>query len=1530
MVNDFWRFEAGEATDAAREVVHHDPDTLWERIPVPADADAASASLSALAAEFLKLPPSIRGALGRAAGNAAQLSDDRLQGLAELLQNADDEGADAAYFLVDDNRLLFGHNGNDFTLPDVWGLTIPWLSDKTGQAEKLGRFGIGLKTLQSLSETLEGHNGHFHIRLGRSTLQPADEDSNWPNRPRAAKTIFVVPFQHGVTTQDEVADWLRSWGDAGLLFLRTLRSVSLLDAGGQVVTQLAVEHSDPETVTFANGDANRATVSAGDDRSWLLYSRNAESPAGHRAGKSHGDTTPVAVAFPRFGSDEGHVHIGLPVRTIGVPFRFAGQFDPLANRRDLADSQWNLDVFALVADLWLDATLDLFHVGAADAWAAVPLDGEYAADRFSPGPLHDAVLDRLMTDSRLRLANRLRLVGGDENRHPLRDLAYETSDLTEILTYDDVRELADAVDVVVAANRSDDGRWRDVISELSDVGADTPAVVDVASAVQLLNADDRTIEFMADLTAAVVAVAATDEDEDEDLAADLISSTCLVLADGRRVSPQQATDLSVLLPQDAAALWSTLGIGAQLHHAYIERPGWSEIADWLRGIDALRRTATDDDALRVLAAAGRTEVELGAPLTDDQANALRAALESVDESLRSGLGVGIGRAIRLEATVYQTDGKRKQIFARPADSYFIEKEKNSWSNAAKKTPGLVWLHRRYSEALRAPAGRSGIGSQRLFRLLGAENVPRMASFPSNGAFYKQYSYHADGLWRTAPGSPARRRKQLDEVGAQCTLDDFCSPDLEKVLADIASEKNASRRRERANAVAGCLARNWDRLEPCARVTAANPDNGWRHRGEVDAWWVNQAASVAWLANGRGRPASPGQLRFKTATNVAMHGSDPALYLAAGYDLPLNRDVLTSLGVEGNPTVASLIDRLVAIRAAHLSGQPLHSNGSDSHPMTLQEATDLAAPFYQALATETHGTAVQRVGNMQAGVVRSHFDRGDGLIITSHGWRRTALTRSGAPIFGDLLAFVPAVLGTEPLWTALGVRAPTADDAKAVIKELAGMRTTSTTDERQIMLEALRILARTPSDRLGQLRRQPVFVGSGWVSKRPVYAVENPLLAEALQAKLPIWQPGGQLLQLKSLIEPLSLTSIDASHARVLHESSATYDADLTETFRRAVRNLQTDLTLSAPRTAETISLTWEDLAGFQVAVLPELRVQVSLPDSGGHQVTLPAWLDMQRATLFVCSPEEASRARSGGYAIASSFEASPRELAHAWLAAWADAEAGAQAELVVSAAARAAEEKLRRERSQAALISLPTSTNEPSARSAGRPKKGAPSSPGGSGSHRPPLRARTLVDPGALVLQPTAGELIAGTPRGEGATGAQGTTGSSEAGKSKLKDPKPDHPKQPSGGGRGPLNYTAHERESAGLELLRMALAGDGCTLTDVRHQPNVGADAVDDRGRYYELKVHQGAIPDTVRLEDSQIQRAMAAPDDFFLVLVANVEDGQGNPEVRIIHDPLHHLSVQPQGAVHLRGVLSAEVARSWTFGPVVGGDDDEPSESD
>jgi hypothetical protein len=505
-----WRFSVGDASTAARDVVHHDPETPWGRIPVPDDSDAADASVRALSAEFTSLPISIRGALGRATTNAAQLSDDKLQGLSELLQNADDVGATDAYFIVDPDgaRLMFGHNGGDLTLPDVWGLTIPWLSEKASTPDALGRFGIGLKTLQTLSDTLDVHNGFFHLHLGSSTLEVTDLGPNWYG-PDLAKTIFVIPFQHAAATEGEVREWLTAWGDAGLIFLRSLRAVSLLDTSGATLARLQVAHSGRVEIALDGGITTRELVMSGEGRSWLLYQRDAPSPTGTRAGKARGETTPVGIAFPQFAGDQGHLHVGLPIRPVGLPFRVTAQFDPLASRRDIAASDWNLDLIGQIANLWRDAALDLFAREPHFAWSAVPLRRELASDVRTSGPIRDAISRALLTGARLDLAESLRLDDGHGTKRPLSELAYESPDLTGILNEDDVRSLAGATGVVAAFSRSNDGRWRDVLTDLDELGAATPTVVGTPTAIALFDDGNRTIEFLCDLTSAVVAAART-------------------------------------------------------------------------------------------------------------------------------------------------------------------------------------------------------------------------------------------------------------------------------------------------------------------------------------------------------------------------------------------------------------------------------------------------------------------------------------------------------------------------------------------------------------------------------------------------------------------------------------------------------------------------------------------------------------------------------------------------------------------------------------------------------------------------------------------------------------------------------------------------------------------------------------------------------------------------------------------------------------------------------------------------------------
>ncbi len=110
----------------------------------PRDVEAASAAIRRLGELFEKLPGRIRSALDAARDSAGLLSSDRFQGLAEIVQNADDVRASQVRLLLRPNDLLVSHDGDPVQLRHVVGLATPWLRTKGEEAAAVGRFGIGL------------------------------------------------------------------------------------------------------------------------------------------------------------------------------------------------------------------------------------------------------------------------------------------------------------------------------------------------------------------------------------------------------------------------------------------------------------------------------------------------------------------------------------------------------------------------------------------------------------------------------------------------------------------------------------------------------------------------------------------------------------------------------------------------------------------------------------------------------------------------------------------------------------------------------------------------------------------------------------------------------------------------------------------------------------------------------------------------------------------------------------------------------------------------------------------------------------------------------------------------------------------------------------------------------------------------------------------------------------------------------------------------------------------------------------------
>ncbi len=1478
-------FIEADTQRCAHEVVHHDPETPRTYSLLPQDALAADAAVAALSAELKALPASIRNALANAESSAGHISDDRLQGLAELIQNADDLGATFADFAVDatGSRLMFRHNGAGLTLHDVWALAIPWLSLKVDDPDQLGRFGIGLKTLHALSDVLEVHQGHFRVRYQANDLSVATSNVTWPGKePVDAMTTFVIPFEPGAVTAATVTAWLRRWSDAALVFLSALNTVVLRGPTGEELAKLHVDRADCELVKTTNSELTRRVAKASDGREWAVYSRSVPVPKGHtRARKAQTRCTPIAVAFSLVGSDVGHLHVGLPVRPIGLPFRLMAQFDPLTSRRDISDDPWNHSLIEPLSALWLDAVLDHFERNPVAAWGAVPLDLELEGDEQTTGKLRENLDLYLMGTARAAFAEALTLRDGDQRYH-LIDLSYEVLELVGVLTPNDVKTIAGTLGTVAVAVRSNDNRWRDTLRALRDIGAESPRQVEVVDALKLLDDPSRSPEFISDLVAIAVEIDLTDE---------LEKRPCVVLDDDVRISPGDAVGLDVLLPEEAGLLWDVLKIGQRLHPVYMERPGWRSVRDWLRNDGFLLVEATDNDALHVLAKAGKDGVELNEPLTDEQADTLRVAFEQLPVGERQTLGAGVGQAVRFAAVTYDAAGKRILTTAKPSEAYIIEREANTWRVAADKTPGLIWLHSRYAEKLRAESGREGVGAQRLFRYLGAETAPRLVKHP---AHFQRFANADAGVLRYGIDSPPRRNAQMDEIQARYTLDDLISPDLDAVLSNIAHEKKAADRIRRANAVLSCLNRAWDRLGPYTKVRAVTDYYSWQPRGSVYAWWVAKAASIPWLTSASGAATEPDHLRLRTAVTEAFFGNNPAQYLNERLDNTAHQEVFAILGVAGDPRPDQLLGRLREIR--------------DMFPEDPTAAADHAAPLYRTLAAQIRGRgAPRRTGQLNLGLLRSEFGKGDGLVATNVGWRRPSVVRNGRAVFGSMFPFVPAVEGTDSLWKALEILPPDATDAKGILRKLA-KRSVTPKEQLLVMLEALRILAEAPADQLGNLTRSPVWVGDRWISTRPIFATENPLIADGLSRQIPIWAPGGALAQLDSLIEPYRLTRIDAYQARVKGAERAEYAPELSSMFSNAVSNLREDLALSDSDSEASLRLSWDALARFNVCVLQDLTVTLEDVIPGKVLSFAPrAWIDVDAATFYITEPDDLGDPDSGAYAVATVFASDTRRIAHDWLAAWAAAKTGHRAEAIKTAASLEAEQKrARAEREAAGSAALQQLSKE----SERRRQKKSITKPGdghtanaqaGTAQRQPP---KTLVDLSKLRLSNPAGEILEGI-RAMNFAAAKDSRENAKL----LRDADKNRPKakRPPGLGSVPRNYTQEEQESLGAKICRLVLGLDESEIVDIRNQRNVGADAVDQLNNFYEYKVHAGPIPDVIRLEPTQIERARTTPN-FFLVVIGNLQAGAGDPEVRIITNPLDQLALQPTASVQFAGVLSAK----------------------
>ncbi len=177
----------------------------------------------------------------RLGNHFASLYSDQTHFVYELLQNAEDAEATEVKFRLFEDRLEFEHDGRLFDENDVSGICGMLIETKKGDLTKIGKFGIGFKSVYVHTWTPKIHSGVESFIIKEYVLPYSIQFVS-----SALGTLFVFPFnrQEADKSFAEISERLQDLGLNTLLFLNHICEISYEIAGGNGGSYVAKTDKD--------------------------------------------------------------------------------------------------------------------------------------------------------------------------------------------------------------------------------------------------------------------------------------------------------------------------------------------------------------------------------------------------------------------------------------------------------------------------------------------------------------------------------------------------------------------------------------------------------------------------------------------------------------------------------------------------------------------------------------------------------------------------------------------------------------------------------------------------------------------------------------------------------------------------------------------------------------------------------------------------------------------------------------------------------------------------------------------------------------------------------------------------------------------------------------------------------------------------------------------------------------------------------------------------------------------------------------
>jgi hypothetical protein len=285
----------------------------------------------------------------------------------ELLQNAEDTGATEVAFELTEDACYFEHNGpRHFNEADIRGITGIFNSSKKDNPDKIGKFGVGFKSVFVYTDTPIIYSTEYSFKILKLVLPE-------PVKARdelAGRTRFEFPFNNpkkdSTAAFSEIKAGLEQLSETTLLFLNNLRYIKW-KIGFHEGAVLREEHSASHLEVLKLVDGKEVLTSH-----WLRFAVPVQNIDKFKSVAEGVARQKVAVAFElAFSGDEksfdrtkalasqlrivpavrGKVAVFFPAEkeTSGLRFHVHAPFIPELSRASIKNSPENYPLFEQLA-----------------------------------------------------------------------------------------------------------------------------------------------------------------------------------------------------------------------------------------------------------------------------------------------------------------------------------------------------------------------------------------------------------------------------------------------------------------------------------------------------------------------------------------------------------------------------------------------------------------------------------------------------------------------------------------------------------------------------------------------------------------------------------------------------------------------------------------------------------------------------------------------------------------------------------------------------------------------------------------------------------------------------------------------------------------------------------------------------------------------------------------------------------------------------------------------------------------------------